>query len=160
MYLAEIFLKEWSISIKQLNKCTYAAVKSGRIEMVKFIIENGANLILRKKDLIEFTMINNFVDIFNYIFCPSIDKIYIKNETFFQCMEKNNLEIIQIILSKIAFSKKWINNMFMNCYNCSSEVAGLIIDAGANVKKHGKCVLEKAVRINNKDLIDYLEKIV
>lgn len=160
LYLAEIFLKEWNLSVKILNCCTLLAVKSGRIEILKLLIQNGANITLEKKALIKIAMENNYVDIFNYIFYPSIDSVYIKDDVFIDCMEKNNIEIIQSILSKCIFGKHWINCMFCNCYKSSSEVAELLICAGASVKKYGKSVLEKVVKANNKDLIDYLEKIV
>lgn len=158
-YLVQTFLKKWNMSVSSLNKCTYNAVISGRIEVVKLLVENGANTSLEKTDLIEATILNNYVDIFNYIFYPSIDMIYIKNETFIECMEKNNLEIMQSILSKATFTKAWINNMFCESYKSSSEVASLLVSAGANVKKYGKEVLENALQANNVDLSDYLKKL-
>lgn len=157
--LIKICLKNLKISIKNLNECICFTVKNGNLELVKFIIESGANLFLSKKKVIEIAMLENYVDIFDYVFYPSIDSVYIKNEVFIKCMKKNNLEIIHSILSKSSFGKKWINCMFLNCGDCSSEVVELIICEGANVKKYRKSLLEKAVVANNKDLINYLGKI-
>lgn len=159
LYLVETFYKEWNLSVKCMNKCIKNAVKSGNLEVVKFLIQNGANISLKKK-LIKIAMINNYVDIFNCVFYPKIDKVYVKDAVFVKCMEMNNVEIIYSILSKAIFGKAWINCMFCNCYKSSSEVAELFVCAGANIRKYGRDVLEKASETNNKDLIGYLEKIV
>lgn len=160
LFIVKFFYEEWNISIKILNNCAEYAINNGDLEIIKFLIENGANMALQKEVLIKIAMENNFVDIFDYIFYPSIDKIYIKNDIFIRCMEANNLEIIQSVLSKSSFSEDWVNHKFNCCYNSSSEIASLLINSGANVEKYGKDLLKKAIKVKNKDLVAYLKKIV
>lgn len=160
LFLINFFYEKWKFTIKELNGCTLEAVESGRIEVVKFLVENGANIAFQKRDLIRSVMINNYVDIFNYIFYPSIDSIYIGNRTFIECMNKNNLEIIQFVLSKVSINQAWIDYMFWNCHKSSSEVAELLIDTGADIEKYGKDTLEKAVGVNNNNLVGYLKKLI
>lgn len=131
----------WKIPIKTLNKKLCKAAHVGNLSILKLFIQKGANLFLNKKKILEISMLNNYIDIFNYIFCPSIDKIYIKDYIVDKCITANNTEIIQMLLSKVSYSKEWMRSCFdkhkkwFANNHCDMDIVKLFTESGFLTKK-------------------------
>ena len=127
--LAEKFYKKNDYSD---SKFLYNALISGCIDIVEYLLSMGADL--------------DNIDI--------LDAECI----IFDCVKENYIEVIQLLLNEIEFDQEDIDKMFNRSEPYSEEFVELLINSGANVKKYGNKVYQKAKKLKNNTLAKYLKK--
>lgn len=97
------------------------------------------------------------VEYFLNEFEDGIEECDVSEKEFIECIKSNKTEIVQLFLTEVDFSQKWINNIFINCYEYDPETTKMLINAGADVEKYVCNIIKKAKKNNRKDMVKYLK---
>ncbi|QGR54358.1 hypothetical protein [Moumouvirus maliensis] len=115
-----------------------------------------------------------------YDFCPKIYEIllndieveYLKKNLIPDIIKKfnikNNFEyeisyleyVLFFIYSKTEMDQEFIDNLFLESYNCSDKVIKTLVEYGADYEKYGKKVMKEAKKINNIKVINYIKNLL
>ena len=154
--IISMLLDELDHSILNFNESLHYALDSGNLQVIKKLIEHGANINLYKNRLLVKAIKNNFSDITEFLLSKGAD--IGKNEIIY-CMESNHVDTVEFLLNKLVFDQGSIDDMFVGSCDYSPEIVQLLIDNGANVKKYGDELCRDAMKKGNMHLVKYLETV-
>lgn len=111
-----------------------------------------------RDDLLRQAITNNLINSADFLLDngADIDLDYYDIE---YCAKLNYIEAIDFLLDNyICLDQEYIDDLFISSINYSTEMIQLLIDNGANIKKYGKKVYNRAKKINNYHVMDYFKK--
>lgn len=75
--------------------------------------------------------------------------------------DNDNVKMCQFILKNAEYDNKELNKMFLSCTSeCCPDIFDLFVQHGANLKKYGKDIQQKAKENDNDELVEHLEKLI
>lgn len=135
-----------------------SAIASKNIKVLEVLVEYGANINEHINSLLLNSMREDCVDIVEYLLENGVNIAVAEIENILDCMNNNSIGTVELLLNKLDYNQEQIDYLFGQSEKCNVEMIKLLIKNGANLKKYGKIVCEKAKKSKNNHLTEYLER--
>ncbi|AGF84854.1 hypothetical protein QJ854_gp928 [Moumouvirus goulette] len=91
----------------------------------------------------------------NKIVCDIVDEVSYLDDKLF-CLES----ILFRIYSKMGIDQEFIDDLFLKSQYGSKNVIKILVEYGADYERYGKKLIKKAKKQNNKEVINYVKKLL